>query len=121
MSEFLDELDVRLINDESNLWVINSVFRYKSDLLGGAIITVPIGFRTNFASVPRLPLAYLLFGGVANKAAVVHDYLYSTGKISRSKADAVLKEASKVSGVGWFRRQAMWLGVRAGGSSHYGK
>lgn len=121
MSEFLDELDVRLINDELNLWVLDKNFRYKSDLLGGAIITVPAGFRTNFASVPRIPFAYLMFGGVANKAAVIHDYLYSTVKLNRAKCDAILREASKVSGVSWFRRNAMWLGVRIGGSSHYGK
>lgn len=119
MSEFLDELDVRLVNDQNNIWVLDSNFRYKSTLLGGVIITVPQGFRTNFASVPRLPFAYWLFGGVANKAAVVHDHLYSTGTISRAKADAVLREASKASGVSWFQRNSMWLGVRVAGSAHY--
>lgn len=119
MSQFLDKLDVRLINDARDLWVLDSLFRYKSTLLGGAIITVPQGFRTNFASVPRLPFAYWLFGGVAKQAAVVHDYLYSTGAVSRAKADAVLREASKVSGVSWGKRQSMWLAVRFAGASHY--
>ena len=120
MSKFLDKLDVELLNDGDNTWRLFSDMRYESCLLKKTF-TVPKGFKTNFASVPRLPFAYLLFGGVANQAAVVHDYLYSSGEVTRSQADAVLREASKTSGVNWFQRNAMWLGVRVAGSSHYAK
>lgn len=103
----------------------------------GQIITAPAGFETDLASVPRLPFAYLLFGGVGDPAAVMHDFAYS-GKagLSRGQADALFREALAAldaqslagkNGVvravagSWFslRRGAMWLGVRVGGSRRY--
>jgi hypothetical protein len=62
---------------------------------------------------------FLLAGDCAREAAVVHDYLYSTHQVDRATADAVLREASAVTGVPWWRRQLMWAGVRMGGASHW--
>jgi hypothetical protein len=76
-------------------------------------IRVPMGFVTDFASVPRLPGAYLLFGGRANKSAVLHDFLYVERR-DREFADAVFLCAMKNEEPAW-RRFAMWLGVRLGG------
>jgi hypothetical protein len=84
-----------------------------------ALFLVPVGFRTNLASVPRLPVVYWLCGGRANKPAVLHDYLYSTGQVPREVADAVFREAMEVVGVPKAYRWLMWAGVRLGGSSHY--
>lgn len=102
----------------SNTWVLTSELAFSSDVLDRLVI-VPIGFETDFASVPRLPLAFLLFGGVADEAAVVHDWLYSTGACSRKLADEVFAEASKACGVPAWRRGPMWLGVRLFGGSRY--
>lgn len=99
-------------------WVLTSELAFSSAVLNRLVI-VPIGFRTDFASVPRLPLAFLLFGGVADEAAVVHDFLYSTGACSRKLADDVFSEASKACGVSAWRRGPMWLGVRLFGGSRY--
>ena len=82
--------------------------------------TVPAGFQTDLASVPRLPVVYWLTGGTSNAAAVVHDYLYSTHLVDRKTADAVLREASAVTGVPAWRRSLMWAGVRVFGGSHWG-
>lgn len=82
-------------------------------------ISVPRDFVTDFASVPRLPLAYWLFGGVADEAAVLHDYIYSRGIFPRATCDAVFREAMEACKVGAFRRWPMWLGVRCFGGSHY--
>jgi hypothetical protein len=95
-------------------------FVYDSDVLGRRV-TVPEGFITDLASVPRLPLAYLLFGGVSNEAAVIHDFLYSGGKVTRKQADDVFCEAMKAEGVAGWRRGPMWLGVRLFGWLHYEK
>jgi hypothetical protein len=86
----------------------------------GRVITVPAGFETDFASVPRLPLAYWLFGGVADEAAVIHDYAYS-GRlgITRKQADELFSEAMKACGTAGWRRGPMWLGVRLFGGTHY--
>lgn len=59
-------------------------------------ITVPVGFVTDFASVPRLPLTYLIAGNTGHWAATVHDLLYRWGVVSRKDADIVFKEALNV-------------------------
>jgi hypothetical protein len=119
MSEFLSgDLDADLIKESPPTWRLNAPFVYQSDV-AGQTFTVPAGFVTDLASVPRLPLVYLLAGGTANEASVVHDWLYSTHVVPRSVADAVLREASAVSGVPAWRRTLMWAAVRAFGGSHW--
>jgi hypothetical protein len=87
--------------------------------IAGYRISVPRDFVTDFASVPRLPFAYLLFGGVADEAAVVHDYVYSKGMFDRQMCDAIFREAMAACGQPGWRRWPMWLGVRLFGASHY--
>lgn len=82
-------------------------------------IHVPTGFVTDFASVPRAPLTYWLFGGVGDEAAVVHDFLYERALVPRDMADDVYLEALEACGVAKWRRLAMWAAVRAFGSSRY--
>ena len=102
-------------------WVLTRDLVYESDVLD-ARVTVPKGFRTDFASVPRLPFAYWLFGGdFDDEAATVHDFLYTDGKVPRAQADAVFLEALRVLGVPRWRRWPMWLGVRLFGGSHYAR
>jgi hypothetical protein len=91
---------------------------YESDRLQ-RVITVPAGFETDFASVPRLPVVYLAAGGTARKAAVVHDYLYRQSGVARADADAVFLEAMKASGQPAWRATLMWLGVRGFGWQFY--
>lgn len=42
----------------------------------GYLITIPKGFQTDCASVPRVPLLWWLFGDEGEIAAYCHDYLY---------------------------------------------
>lgn len=119
MSGFLSDLQIKMVGDEDppRYRLISSLI-YKSDLLNGTV-EVPINFETDFASTPRLPLVYLLFGGVACKEAVVHDWLYTCASVPRSMADAVFKEACEVEGVPLWRRWSMWAAVRVFGGAHY--
>jgi hypothetical protein len=92
---------------------------YHSDLLN-ALVFVPEGFVTDMASVPKLPLMWLLAGGTANEAAVIHDWLYTTHsvageEVTRSQADAVLREAIPASKDTHAPAFLMWLAVRLGG------
>jgi hypothetical protein len=112
-SEFRTELVTRTLDDCDE--ELSKPLIYYSALLGREIV-VPASFRTDLASVPRLPLAYLLAGGHAKKAAVVHDYLYTMQFCTRAQADAVFEEAMAASDQPWWRRKLMWLGVRVGGS-----
>lgn len=119
MSRFITRLVLQAADDiGSGLWIVAAPFAYESDVAKD-IIVVPIGFHTDLASVPRLPLVYWLTGATANEAAVIHDYLYSTQAVSREIADAVLREASELIGVPAWRRQMMWAGVRLFGGSHW--
>ena len=111
---FLTTLDVRDI--DNHYWQLLAPFVVKVD---GKLIYVPAGFITDFASVPRLPLTFMLFGNIGHRGAVVHDYLYSTGEVSRAEADAIFKALLRAEGVGAFRAGAMYLGVRIGGAFDY--
>ena len=122
MSEFLTNLDVTLIDDSANegrgAWRVDEPFSYQSDI-AHRLITIPAGFVTDFASVPRLPIIFWLTGDTSREAAVVHDYLYRTGILPRDTSDKVFFEASAVSGVPGWRRRLMYWGVRLGGALSY--
>ena len=121
MSKFKTELDARL-KDDDQVWAIGSPLVYDSDLVG--IVIVSEGFETDFASVPRVPLFYALFGDRAHRESVIHDYLYRIDafpEVTRSRADDVFLEAMKCRGKGFFVRYAMWVGVRSGGWMAYHK
>lgn len=121
-AKFLTALQVRRASDgEAGAWELTAPLIYSSNVLPHVVV-VPAGFRTDFASVPRLPLAYWLFGNAADEAAVIHDWLYTSNVsgVTRKQADEVFAEASKVLGVPAWRRGPMWLGVRVCGGSHWG-
>ncbi|MES2320170.1 MAG: DUF1353 domain-containing protein [Pseudomonadota bacterium] len=117
MSKFLTKLVIET-GDDSGAWIVAQPLIYQSDV-AGRVITVPQGFPTDLASTPRIPIIYEVAGGVATMAAVVHDYLYTSGRESRAVADSVLLEAAQATGVPWWRRWTMYAGVRIGGGSHY--
>lgn len=103
--------------DGRGTWLLLGPLGYQSELIG--LVTVPAGFVTDLASVPRLPVAFFLAGGLAHAAAVVHDWLYTTHQTDRATADAVFREAAQACGVSAWRAYLMWLGVRAGGASSW--
>lgn len=119
MSRFLTPLDLRDNEGQTDArWIVLAPLVYESDV-AKRTITVPAGFPTDLASVPRLPIIYSLFGNKARRASVVHDYLYTSGRASREIADAVFREASEATGIPAWCRWVMWAGVRIGGASRY--
>lgn len=115
-SRFLTPL---VVERAGSIWRLVYPLEFESESLKQTI-TVPAGFLTDFASVPRLPFAYWLFGNIAQEAAVIHDALYSgIYNVTRKQADEVFSEASKAMDVSAFQRGAMWLGVRIFGASRY--
>lgn len=102
MSEFLDRLVVSPIADGEQ-WCIEKPFRYRSNLLLAGrednIVTVPAGFLTDFASVPRFIQDVLPPWNRYGPAAIVHDRLYYTQELRRELADAILREAMSLLGV----------------------
>lgn len=89
----------------------------------GGYICVPEDFVTDFASVPRAPVVYWLWGSVADRPAVIHDYLYRAGEeleIPRKICDEIYYEAMEFRGYSWITKYPHYAGVRFGGSSAYG-
>ena len=121
MSSFTTPLRVEAFSDTR--WKLVEEFEYLiGDLDSGKVITVPVGFVTDFASIPRILWSILPPWGRYGKATVVHDYLYSKDgvymdgtqamKVTHKQADAIFLEAMTVLNVGKFVRTAMYLALR---------
>ena len=115
MNEFTKILVVSpLANGKS--WYLREEFSYDVGSEGsGDTIKVPVGFVTDFASVPR-PLWWLFprWGKYGN-GAVIHDYLYWDRGRSKRESDDIFLEAMIVLKVGWFTRTMLhqvlrWFG-----------
>lgn len=116
-SSFVTELNVSPI--DGSRWRVKTQFTYERWCKGSRDrITVPIGFITDFASIPlwRLLFWWLPMWAKYNKAPVLHDYLYHHGLLTRYWADQVFYEAMLVA----FRKHKSgkvvayleWLAVR---------
>ena len=119
MGKFLDPLELRVTEQESHgrpIFRLTRQFRY---LVGDYTVTVPEGFLTDLASVPR-PFWLWIQPWTGLKAAIPHDYLCQTGEQPRIVADAIYRQALRDCGVGPIRRWLMWLAVRIGaGRQHF--
>jgi len=131
--EFLNDLLMREVHN--GIFELHTPFYCAVVNDDGSVVEVivPRGFLTDLCSVPRAPFAYLLFGGLGNKAGVLHDALYSPYgevrveemqsrkkiEVTRDWADAVLYAALATCNVGWFARWMMYKGVRVFGWQFY--
>lgn len=97
-------------------YVLTSPLIYESDTLKRTV-TVPEGFRTDLASVPRILWNILPPMGSYSPGAVVHDYLYQHNGVTRADADAALREAMGVCAVSRWARWVIYAGVRVGGGA----
>jgi len=81
------------------------------------VVTVPAGFETDFASIPRLFWSVIPKVGRYNHAAVIHDYLYRTQPDgwTRGMADTVFQDLMREDGVCASRAWTMHRAVRLGG------
>lgn len=112
MSAFISKLILErgIGRDE---WILDRLLAYDSDTAG--LIEVPAGFKTDFASIPRIFHRLLPQNGEYDAPAIIHDYLYATGIFPKAKADLIFLEAMKALGVAWWKREAMYQAVNAFG------
>jgi len=96
MSRFIGQL-ILAPNHDERLARIQEQFLYSSDVLGFTL-TIPKGFLTDGASVPRLFWNLIPPWGDYGPAAIVHDYLYRWQKTPKAIADKVLLEGMWVLG-----------------------
>ncbi len=105
MSSFTSPLSVSPMPDGKR-WKLTRPFTYRiGSKYSKRFVRVPIRFRTDFASIPKI-LRFLLFWWLPfwakySKAPVLHDWLYQKhqimGKtITRKEADDIFLEAMKL-------------------------
>lgn len=122
ISKFTEELLVESVGDK---WVLKRAFKfYYANQDGNMLreIVVPEGFVTDFASTPKS--LYPIFPpiGIYNKAAMVHDFLYSKEcpiAIERAQADLFFLQAMAVLKVPKWKRKLMYFAVKLFGKSHF--
>ena len=119
MSSFTAPLVVEPLEDGKNWRLVEEFEFYFDDRDGRKAIKIPAGFVTDFASVPRVFWNILPPWGKYGKAAVVHDFCYRTGCVSRKKCDWIFLEGMRVLGVPKWKRLIMWAAVRLFGWSAY--
>lgn len=95
MSTFTTNFRGELI--AKNKWMTIEPFEYHiTSYPSDEVITVPIGFETDFASIPRI--FWPLISPIDNhaKAAVIHDFCYYHGLYNRKVSDQIFREALRV-------------------------
>jgi hypothetical protein len=106
---FLNRADLEQLPDGRN-WRVTEAFGFWSAFTG--LITVPVNFKTDLASIPQLFWNILPPFGKYTDAAILHDFLYRTQILPRATADRVLLVAMKVSRVKFWQRLIIYWNVR---------
>jgi hypothetical protein len=135
MSQFTGKLflrsysaaEIKAKGGDKQLYAVTRPFPYVSDKLGRTI-TVPSGFETDFASIPRAAWGALdPEDPIIAWPSVIHDYLYSChGTLpdgftyDRRTADGVLREAMEACGAGSLIRNTVYQAVQKFGAEHWG-
>lgn len=115
-AEYLGPAKLRVELRDDGLWELISPLVFRSKVLDRTFVA-EIGFRTDFASVPRLPGIYLIAANRCYKAAVLHDKALEEG-MARDKAAALFLEAMEAEGVPESLRMVMHAAVRLHDQSH---
>ena len=147
MANFLSPLSLRYLDawevQDGKFWEVQAPFSYAVGAPDGTtVVHVPAGFRTDFASTPRILWSLIPPTGWYGKICVIHDQLYQCGKIGdmiidQKYADDVLNEGMCVLAAAWIlehgrtqpgypqhphgelrtlmTREAVYCGVRIGG------
>lgn len=118
-----DYVDVRIYRWKKNNSDMNELLKPLTYICpDGTEITVPKGFKTDFASIPRIFRTLIPPTGKWTNASICHDFLYSEGYklgISRKKADKIFYDAMIDSHVARITANIMWFCVRAFAYFHY--
>jgi len=105
---------------EADEWVLNAPFLVRVlDHERAGLITIPAGFITDLASVPKwLPLSRSFLAGNARRAAIAHDYLY-VSQAGKEFADDVFLAAMNAEKVNTAVRWLFYAAVHHFGNAIY--
>ena len=120
-----DYVEVRIYRWKKNDSDMNEVLTpLVYEWTDGTIFQVPKGYKTNFASIPKILRCFIEPTGKWTNASVLHDFLYDNGfkmGISRKKADKIFYDAMRDSFVNIITADIMWFCVRIFAFNHYKK
>ncbi|EDV2652081.1 DUF1353 domain-containing protein [Salmonella enterica subsp. diarizonae] len=100
-------------------WRVYEPFEFYLSDDSSDVISVPAGFVTDLATVPRIFWILLPPDGKYAKAAIIHDYLYDNALRTKYEADRIFLDGMKVLGVPRWKRTIMYLAVRLFGRGNY--
>jgi hypothetical protein len=110
----IDPVDFRPFVDGGH-WIVRQPLVYRIGV-STEQITVPVGFVTDFASIPQALQSIIKQHGLYILPAVVHDYLYWNQSCTRKQADQIFLLAMIENKVGAIHRTAIYNAVAAAGS-----
>jgi hypothetical protein len=117
MSNFTSTLIVSPLPD-GKTWVIRSPFEFKGKLEVDPkvkfVVNVPVGFETDFASVPRVLWWIFSPWDDYGNAAVIHDWLYwdQNKNLTRKESDDIFLEGMKQLNVASYKQFCLYHAVR---------
>jgi len=110
---FQNELVSQLKHNSDTIHILHEPLLYWSELLQ-MMIEMPVGFHTDFCTVPRIPIAYQLWGNRNHREGVLHDFLDrkdALPNLSCSLVNVIFREAMASRGVPWYIKEPMYYGV----------
>lgn len=99
------------IQNGTGEWSVFQDMPYEASF--GTVYTVPRGFATDLASIPRFIWPIFPPFGKYTSAAVLHDYFCESDWISRADGDRLFLEAMAASNVPRWKRYLIYWAVRA--------
>lgn len=111
-------VDFRPFSDGMH-WIVRQPLKYTIGVSQDSI-TVPVGFVTDFASIPQALQSIIRANGPYILPAVVHDYLYWRQACTREQADKVLLLGMIENEVKEVHRVAIHDAVRIAGGFAWG-
>lgn len=117
MSSFTEDLIVKALSSERHgrgLFAVHEPFHYDVGFKGNEAdrVTIPVGFVTDFASIPWFARAFIPVSGRVSKPALIHDRLLEADPRPKREIDRIFCEAMEVAGISKFMRTIMYLAVR---------
>lgn len=114
---FSDELVTILYNEK---WIIKVPFSFIATIKNVVYqVDVPFGFKSDFASIPRIFWPILSPFGNYAQAAVVHDLCYREGLFTRKISDKLMKKGMKYLKVGYWQILIIYFAIRIFGKHAY--
>lgn len=91
-------------------------------LSNGKLMQIPVGYLTDFASVPRFLWSFISPIGQVNLPSIIHDYIYTEHNYSRKFGDdEFLKWMDFIAPHHKFKNRVMYCAVRIFGRPRWKK